>query len=445
MAPQKNNTLGYAALALSAVAYIILAYATPRTAFTQLLVLYTVVFIAYLYTCNLRFNLWHGVAAAILFRLLFLFARPALSDDYFRFIWDGRLLAAGINPYLYLPTFFMQPEAPQVSGITQKLFSQLNSANYYSVYPPVSQAVYWLAAKLSPQSIMGSIIVMRLVLLSAEIGSILLLWRLLRKMGLSEKHVLFYALNPLVIIELVGNLHFEALIIFFLLLALYQLFYQRVVWSGIAFGLAVGTKLLPLMFLPFLLSKLGARRFTLYGAAVFVTLFILSAPLSSQGVLQNILQSLDLYIQKFEFNASIYYILRWIGFRLAGYNTISVLGPLLSLITLVVILSMASAIKLSSVRRVAGYMATALTIYLLLATTVHPWYLTTLLALTAMSHFRFAITWSGLVILTYAAYRSPDYQEDLLLVTLEYAMVLLWLLVELHLYRQRRHHANLNG
>jgi alpha-1,6-mannosyltransferase len=286
---------------------------------------------------------------------------------------------------------------------------------------------------------------MRLILLLAEAGSILLLWRLLRKMGLPEKYVLLYALNPLVILELVGNLHFEALMIFFLLLALYQLFYHRLVWSGFAFGLAVGTKLLPLMFLPFLLSKLGMRRFIGYGVVVLIAVVAQFAPLVNQQVLHNIFQSLDLYLTRFEFNASIYYLLRWLGFQLVGYNAIFILGPLLSLVTLVLILSMASVKKLGSIRRLAGYMGTALTVYLLLSTTVHPWYLTTLLALTAMSHFRFAVAWSGLAILSYAAYRTPAYREDTLLLMLEYAIVFLWLAAEVYLYRQRRSHANLNG
>ncbi|WP_276497322.1 hypothetical protein [Pontibacter litorisediminis] len=445
MAPAKSNLFSYAALAVSAAAYAALAYATPRTQFTQLLLLYAVVFLAYLYVTHQRFSLRHGIAAAILFRLIFLLATPALSDDYFRFVWDGRLLAAGVNPYLYLPEFLMQPDAPQVPGITQELFAQLNSQQYYSVYPPVSQAVFWLAAQLSPHSILGSVVVMRCILLLAEMGSILLLWRLLRKMALPEKHVLLYALNPLVILELVGNLHFEALMIFFLLLALYQLFYHRLVWSGVAFGLAVGAKLLPLMLLPFVLRKLGIKPFLLYGTVVLLTVVAQFAPLVNLQVLQHIFLSLDLYFQKFEFNASIYYLLRWVGFRTVGYNAIATLGPLLWLVTLVTILSMASVKKLGSIRRLAGYMAAALTVYLLLSTTVHPWYLTTLLALTVMSHFRFAITWTGLAILTYAAYRTPTYQEDLLLVTLEYSLVLLWLVAELYLYRQRRRHVNLNG
>ncbi|GAA4438277.1 DUF2029 domain-containing protein [Pontibacter saemangeumensis] len=439
----KSNTASYISLAVSALAYMALAYATPRTGFTQLLVLYAVVFACYLYVVSQRFPIGQGIAAGVLFRMLFLLAVPALSDDYFRFLWDGHLLAAGQNPYLHLPDFYMGANAPHVAGITQGLYRQLNSQEYYSIYPPVMQAVFWLSVKLSSGNPMSAIIIMRVVLLLADMGSIFLLLRLLRKMGLPDKNVLLYALNPLVVLELAGNLHFEALMIFFLLLCLHQLFYQRLVVSGVALGLAIGTKLLPLMFLPFLLRRLGWRRFLLFGGVVLLAVAAVFYPFISTEVIQNLSRSLDLYFRKFEFNASVYYLLRWLGFELGGFNIILYLGPLLSLVTLGIVVTLASSRKLGSIRRLSGYMAAALTVYLFLSTTVHPWYITTLVALTATSHFRYAVTWSGVSILSYAAYRTSTYTEDMLLIALEYTLVFLWLVVELYLYRQRRHHANL--
>ncbi len=154
---------------------------------------------------------------------------------------------------------------------------------------------------------------------------------------------------------------------------------------------------------------------------------------------------MGLYFRKFEFNASVYYVLRWLGFRLAGYNLIGILGPLLSLAMFAAVCMLAFTKKIASVRRLAGFMATALAIYLFMATTVHPWYLTTLLALTVMSNFRFAVAWSGLAILTYAAYRTSTYQESLTLVALEYGIVTIWLVIELYIYRQRQRAVNLAG
>lgn len=443
MIPARKHIATYTLLGISALVYLALGYATPRENFTQLLLLTLLAFGIYAYVTNLKMNVWLGIGAGLFFRLLFLLAIPALSDDYFRFVWDGRLLLAGENPFLYLPTQFVGEKAMAIPGLTAELFVQLNSPHYYSLYPPVLQGVFWLAAVLSPESLTGSILVMRVIILAAETGSILLLLRLLRRMALPDRYVHIYALNPLVILELTGNLHMEALLIFFLLLFLYQLHYQRYLVAAVPFALAIASKLLPLMFLPFVWRKLGLKRFLGFGAVVAVVVLLLFWPLLSVEVLRNIWQSLDLYFQRFEFNASVYYLLRWLGFQLTGYNQIAVIGPLLSLATLFVILSMAAVKRLGSVRRLAGYMAAALTVYLLLATTVHPWYITTLVALTTLSQFRYAIVWSCLAIFSYYAYRTSAYTENLWLVALEYTLVGIWLVAELYLYRQQKKHANL--
>lgn len=443
MTASPKHIATYTLLGISALVYLALGYATPRENFTQLLLLTLLAFGFYAYITNQKLNVWHGIGAGLLFRLLLLFAIPALSDDYVRFVWDGRLLLAGENPFLYLPTDIMAGNQAAIPGLTPELFAQLNSPGYYSVYPPVLQGVFWLAAFLTPDSVFGSIVVMRVIILVAEAGSILLLLRLLRRMALPDRYVHIYALNPLVILELTGNLHMEALLIFFLLLALYQLHYQRHLVAAVPFALAIGSKLLPLMFLPFVWRRLGFKRFLGFAAILGVVLFLLFLPLLSLDVLRNIWQSIDLYFQRFEFNASVYYLLRWLGFRISGYNQIALIGPALSLLVAVIIFWMAAVKRLGSVRRLAGYMAAALTVYLLLATTVHPWYLTTLVALTCLSNFRFAIIWSCLAIFSYSAYRTSAYTENLWLVALEYTVVGLWLVAELYLYRQQKKHANL--
>src|SRR5690606_13819507 len=139
--------------------------------------------------------------------MLLLYATPALSTDFWRYIWDGKLMAADINPYLYLPSYFLRPGAIVVPGLSQSLFQQLNSPEMYSWNLPVSQALFWLASEIAPQSISGNIIGIRVVILLSELGSILLLLRLVRKMALPDNYSLLYALNPLVILELTGNLH----------------------------------------------------------------------------------------------------------------------------------------------------------------------------------------------------------------------------------------------
>jgi hypothetical protein len=93
----------------------------------------------------------------------------------------------------------------------------MNSPDYYTVYPPVLQGVFGLAAPFASFSPLGGVVVLRLCILAGRRVSIRLLTQLLAAYGLPPGRVLLYALNPLVIVELTGNVHFEALMIFFLL------------------------------------------------------------------------------------------------------------------------------------------------------------------------------------------------------------------------------------
>jgi alpha-1,6-mannosyltransferase len=311
--------------------------------------------------------------------------------------------------------------------LTPELFQHLNSPHYYSVYPPVCQAVFWLAALFSPESILGSVVVMRVVLLLAEAGTFVLAIRLLPLLGRPSRQVLWYALNPLVIMELTGNLHFEALMVFFLLGALYLLLRHRYWLSALAFGLAVGVKLLPLMLLPFLYGRLPFKWLLLYCTLVGGTLVLLFLPFLSLEIIGNLLSSVNLYFQKFEFNASFYYLCRWLGDQMLGYNPIGTLGPFLSLLVLGSLLSLAYRYRQASLSLLPTLWLAALTLYLLLSTTVHPWYITTLVALAMFTPWRYPMVWSGMVVLSYAAYRTTAYEENLGLVALEYAVVLGWL------------------
>src|SRR5690606_24975198 len=141
--------------------------------------------------------------------------------------------------------------------------------------------------------------------------------------------------------------------------------YQRAIWAGLAFGLAIGIKLLPLLFLPFVWRKLGFVKFLYFSAGLVFILMLIGLPLINMQVIMHIADSLDLYFRKFEFNASIYYLLRWLGFQVSGYNMIALLGPALSLVTFIVVVWLAVKSKLGSVKRLAGYMAVSLTVYLL--------------------------------------------------------------------------------
>lgn len=419
-----------AALLLSGVAYAGLAYATPRAQFGQLAGLFALALLAYGWLLHSRLPWRWGLGAALLFRLLWLPAQPAFSDDIYRFRWDGLLVANGVNPFQFrpdeiiadgaraaLPTEQTRTRAlPQL----QQLYRQLNSPHYYSVYPPVCQFLFGAAARLFPTSEAGFAICLRVVILAAEAGSAWLLLALLPALGAPPERALRYLLHPLVVVELTGNLHVEALMVFLLLLALWLLSRGRWRRSALALGLGVATKLLPLLALPLLVRRLGWRRFSGYAATTAGTVAALFIPFLSLGLFGNISRSLNLYFRSFEFNASIYYLLRPIGYWLTTYNQIAVIGPILALVGSLTGLVLATRERRPNLAGLPQTLLLLLTAYYALATTVHPWYLTFLVVLSALSRFRFPLVWGGLAVLSYAAYRTSANAENLWLVGVEY-------------------------
>jgi alpha-1,6-mannosyltransferase len=143
----------------------------------------------------------------------------------------------------------------------------------------------------------------------------------------------------------------------------------------------------------------------------------------------HVFSSIQLYVQTFEFNASIYYVVRWIGYQFTGYNIIASAGITLSLLTLVGILVMAYLQKGSSTQAFLTTALWSITLYFVLATTVHPWYITTLVMLCTFTS-RYPILWSGLIVSSYSAYAQSPYTENLYLVGLEYVLLLGFLVYE---------------
>lgn len=422
----------YSILSLSLIGYVLLGYFTERTNFTQLVTLFGLLFGGYFYlvSVNLSKNfIKQGIVFAIVFRASLVFMLPNLSDDYFRFVWDGRLSAHGINPFVVLPSAFIDSNQAISAGLSRELFSSLNSPDYYTIYPPVLQFVFWLSALLFPSNILGSVIVMRLFIIAAETGSIFLILTILKKLELPSKNTLLYALNPLVILELSGNNHFEAFMVFFILLSVYLLLKKQIRFSAIIFSLAVCSKLLPLIFLPLLPKQIGIKKSLKFYLICGITTVLLFIPVLDHQFIGNIFSSINLYFQKFEFNASIFYLVRWAGFQTLGYDVIGIAGIVLSAIAMLAILS----ISFFRNEKNSFFMAMlyCITIYFVFATIVHPWYITTLVALSVFTSLRYPLIWSGLIVLTYFTYRSIPYSENLYLVAFEYIALFGFLIYEL--------------
>ena len=202
------------------------------------------------------------ITFAVLFRLSILFAPPYLSDDIYRYVWDGRVQAAGINPYRYVPA------APELAHLRDDvIYSKINRRDYaHTIYPPLAQVLFFLTTRISE-----SIVWMKVTMLGFEVIAIWAIAQLLTFFGRPRQLLLIYAWHPLVVWEFAGSGHVDAIAVTFIAWAF--LAWQRRSNAGAALALACGTliKLFPLVLLPAMFKRERLRI-----ALVFMTTIIVA-------------------------------------------------------------------------------------------------------------------------------------------------------------------------
>lgn len=423
---------------VSIVLYLGFAYNLERSEFIKLICLYAALFITsylfiekYLSRHQLRF--WVLASIGIIFRLAFIVSIPNLSQDFYRFLWDGRLLIQGFSPYLFTPT---NSSAFAVTiAQAQELIEGMGALNasHFSNYPPVNQLFFAIAGLFAGKSILGSVIVLRMVIILADVGILYFGKMVLEQLNLPAKNIFWYFLSPFIIIELSGNLHFEGVMLFFFVWALFLLFKKKWFWAAVLIGLSISVKLLPLLFLPLFFrwfsnkevsTALNLTSLLKFYSIIGATILITFLPFLSSEFIQNFAATIGLWFQNFEFNASIYYIIRWIGFQVVGWNIIETVGKILPMIVVLFILGLSFLKKNSTPQQLITSMLFAVSFYFLLSTTVHPWYVATPLILSVFTNYKFPLVWSLVVFLSYSAYGKEGFDENLWLVALEYFIVI---------------------
>ncbi len=426
---QQNNTALYSGIFVFFAGITAAGMLIPRHHSLSLGLAYFSAFFVYFWLCQFPPSKWSVLTIGVAVRLLLFLTLPMLSDDIYRFIWDGKLLQNGLSPFAQLPST-IAGEGNFANGLNDELYQNLNSKDYFTIYPPLNQLIFWLGASIGGESWLTSANIIRVFLLVADVGSFFLLRKLLLHWKKDEALANWYFLNPLVILEGVGNLHFEVLVTAFLLLGLYLYHKQKSFPSGFSFGLAIATKLLPLIYLPALLLRKPFKSGLITVTSAVVLVAASFVPLIDEALLHSMTTSIGLYFQKFEFNASIYFLLREVGYWMTGYNVIGTLGPALSVITFLLIIGLAiiGRIKKWPIERI---MLVSLTVYLLLATTVHPWYIIPLISLGILTGYRFPLIWSLLIFVTYFGYNQTGFELSAGWLVVEYTVVLSVLIIEL--------------
>ena len=205
-----------------------------------------VYFVAVFWVSRRPSPLWPVLVFAALLRLPLLLSPPFLSTDVYRYVWDGRVQAAGINPYRHVPA------APELEALRDdRIYPDINRKDYaVTIYPPAAQLFFLATTRISE-----SVSWMKVSLLACEGLAIWLLVLLLRRAGRPGAEVLLYAWHPLPLWELAGSGHLDAAAIALVLAALLARAQGRRALTGVLLGLAALVKIYPLALFPALVRR----------------------------------------------------------------------------------------------------------------------------------------------------------------------------------------------
>jgi alpha-1,6-mannosyltransferase len=166
---------------------------------------------------------------------------PRLSTDIYRYIWDGRVQAAGMNPYLYLPV------DPRLAKLRDgSIYPNINRKNYaHTIYPPVAQIFFLTVARVT-----HTVPRFKAVLVLVELVTMGVLAAALRAIGQPPERVIVYAWHPLPILEFGASGHIDALMICFIAIAILARVHRKFGIAGAALGAATLVKFIPIILLP---------------------------------------------------------------------------------------------------------------------------------------------------------------------------------------------------
>ena len=214
------------------------------------------------------------LTVAVICRLAVLYADPYLSSDVYRYVWDGIVQHAHISPYRYVPgsqslSFLRTPN--------QDIFDNINRRDYArTIYPPAAQLLFYLVTFISP-----TLAFMKTTMVLFEGLTLWALNELMCHLGIRREQSLLYAWCPLLIWEIAGSGHLDSAAMAYIALALLFRYRGRPVLTGLFLGLAVMTKLYPLVLVPALYQR-GDRKMPAMLSVVVVTGY---AAYSSVGML----------------------------------------------------------------------------------------------------------------------------------------------------------------
>ncbi len=407
---------------LCVILYFLIGFFIPKEKFFYLLITFIFLFLFQFILLKKKISLKAIFFIGLLFRLTLILSIPQLSQDFYRFIWDGSIQILGINPYLYKPEALVNLIQFPLSDLIYSKMGRLSSINF-SNYPPLSQYLFYLSAYFNNGEIIKPVLTIKIIYLLSEIILFFGAKKLLIKLGQQPEKIGWYYLNPMIIVETIGNLHGEGLMIMFMVISFLYLFEKKLVISSFFMSLSIAAKLLPIIIIPLFFKFLGLKKFNYFLLYLLLFSTLIWFPLLEKKVLLTFLNTIYLWFDTFEFNASIYYIIRYFGYQIFGYNIIKSL----SLITPFIIILLVGCITFlkpnNSMSKILKNILIIYSFYFFISTTVHPWYIINLIIISIFTGYFYPIVWSLTCLLSYSAYKTTGFNEEPLFLIIEYAIV----------------------
>ena len=361
---------------------------------------------------------------ALLLRIGPLLQPPTLSTDIYRYVWDGRVQGAGINPYRYVPA------DPALAALRDEaIYPNINRAGYArTIYPPAAQVIFFLVTRIGEQ-----VTAMKLAMLAFDAGTIFLLLLLLRRANAPPERVLIYSWHPLTIWEIAGNGHIDSALCFLMALAFLFRRQGMAFATGIALGFGTLIKFVPVLLIPALYRRWDWR----LPAGFAATIALLYLPFLSIG--WRVLGFLPDYVaeERFTGGSGFYFL------NLFDYATGLSDPPVLAYAAIVIAILGAAALflLLRPLPGDYGFAAAALVLLLLLFVLVtphHGWYFLWLLPFLCLVPYRPAILLTALSFILYATLGLEPPARDLAVNSLLYGPFFLAVLLELCLHRREK-------
>ena len=326
-------------------------------------------------------------AIGLALRCLMLATEPALEIDYARYLWDGAVTANGYNPYAISPAdvgnlLISDPRA-RLADAMGPLFARISYPDLKTVYPPVAQAAFALAYFIDPFSPTA----WRVVCIGAEIGTFLLLLRLLGSVGRSPLWVALYWWNPLVVKELVNSAHMEAVLVPLVLAALLLLIEHRRLPALVVLCLAAGTKVWPVLLLPLFLRPLAQtpRKLLAHLALAAAMLGLLALPMAAGGLDPS--SGIVAYAQHWSTNSALFPVLERIVGSLLAAEHAAAAGLVVRVMLAMLLIGVACRLArgpLAESRDIVGRAFLLLSLLVLLSPAQFPWYVLWILPLAVL-------------------------------------------------------------